>query len=218
VALCPDRNFKEVEMIIELPSVINLEVIRTTFSALTFFSLIIAFLAFKSSKKKQREDSASSHDKEILSQCIRSLEWSYDSLSIDQITFIPAATRLNWLTSARHIMRYYKLRDSLKTETYKLICEEYEEYWRHKFYKLFQNECFMSGNYFTDNTKPEWPENIEVRSAMVLSMFSQWNTEVVDLIDELDEDSLIEKSAYQGNMGRGIESYMGILNLSRNRD
>ena len=194
----------------------DLELLRTIFAGATPISVLIAFMVLRTNKKKQNEDRDISYDKEIITQAIKSLEWGFASLTIDKSSNMPHPVRLNWLTSARHILRYNKLRDTVKTNTYKIICAEHEEYWRHKFYLLFKNNNFMFGSYFTNSDKPKYPENIELRSAMVLSIFSQWNNETSDPILELDEAALIDQKPFKGDLGTGIEHYYNILSDAKN--
>ena len=189
----------------------GLEAWRTIFSGVALLSIAIAFFSLRVAKYKYKEESEMSHDKEVIAQAKLSLEWAFEALEYDSELKMPKPDRLMWLTSARHILRYYELRDSLKTKIYKTICAEHEEYWRHKFYLMFSNPNFMFGSYFTDSSKPGYPENIELRSAMVLSVFSQWNETAEDPIDAISKQSLVSKEPYRGRMGQGLEHYQKIL-------
>ncbi|OCH11433.1 hypothetical protein A6E03_19065 [Aliivibrio sp. 1S128] len=194
---------------------VNLELWRTIFAGATLFSIGIAYFSLRVTKKKQKEDLALANDKEVIAQAKLSLKWAFESLDIDDQLQMPKQDRLIWLTAARHILRYYKLRDSIKTVTYQTICAEHEEYWRHKFYLLFSNPNYMFGNYFTKSSNPIWPENIEIRSAMILSIFSQWGENTIDPIDNITIEQLIELKPYKGDIGTGIEHYQKILNEAK---
>ncbi|MBB1454490.1 hypothetical protein [Pseudoalteromonas sp. SG43-5] len=190
---------------------VNLELLRTIFSGATLVSVVIAYFSLRATKKKQQDDSDVAHDKEIIVQAKLSLGWAYETIEIDSESNMPKADRLMWLTSARHILRYYNLRDSLKTSMYKTICAEHEEYSRHKFYRMFSNSNFLFGSYFKKSDGSGYSENIEVRSAMVLSIFSQWNASTVDPIDSFTKEELKEQNPYRGDLGRGIQHYQEIL-------
>ncbi|PMG74836.1 hypothetical protein [Vibrio lentus] len=185
---------------------LNLELIRTIIAAITLLSILIAYASFISTKAKQKEDLALAHDKEIVLQAKVSLEWAYESLELDS-EGLPNPDRISWLTSSRHILRYYLLRDCLKTKLYKTICAEHEEYWSHKFYILFSDDTFESSDYFSSPGNGKCQENIVVESAMVLSAFSNWQSEVNDPLDSVDQQDLINKKALSRKLGKGIDRY-----------
>ena len=186
---------------------INLETLRTLFSGLTLVSIIIAYFTFKTNKAKNDEDKKIAKDKEVNLQATQSLEWAYEVLTQGNVNQVPEPDRLNWLTAARHIQRYYKLRGLIKTDTYKLLNAEVEEYWRHTFYRLLDRRKMANINYFTDNANQEWPENIELTSAMIISEFSQWDENIEDPIDIVEREDLINKGAFKGVFGRGLRTY-----------
>lgn len=186
---------------------INLETLRTLFSGLTLVSIIIAYFTFKTNKAKNDEDKKIAKDKEVNLQATQSLEWAYEVLTQGNVNQVPEPDRLNWLTAARHIQRYYKLRGLIKTDTYKLLNAEVEEYWRHTFYRLLDRKEMANINYFTDNANQEWPENIELTSAMIISEFSQWDENIEDPIDIVEREDLINKGAFKGVFGRGLRTY-----------
>ena len=171
-------------------------------------SIFLAYLNYRSNTKKQEEDKKQSRDKEVLEQSIMSLEWAYDTLTEGKYTELPTPSRLNWLTAARHISRYYSLKKLIETETYKLLCAEKEEYWRHKFYVLFDRVELMNKNYFIKADDEKWPENIAPTSAMVIVDFSSWSKSIVDPLDAIDRNTLIEKgNPFSGSCGRGLKAY-----------
>lgn len=147
-------------------------------------------------------------DKEVFEQAIQSLRWAYETVADGMENGIPDPCRLKWLTGARHISRYYKLKELLLTDTYKLICEENEEYWRHKFYVLLDQKALRTKQYYMDKSQVEWPENIELTSAMVVNDFANWQESKIDPLDDIDREELIKNGKpFHGKCGRGIESY-----------
>lgn len=187
---------------------INLELVRTIASVLTVVSIVIAYLNYRTSQKKSLADLQAQKDKEIFEQAIQSLKWAYETITEGMENGIPDPSRLKWLTGARHISRYYKLKELLLTETYKLICEENEEYWRHRFYVLLDQQALRNKQYYMDTSQSEWPENIELKSAMVINDFSNWQESKVDPLDDIEKSSLIQNGKpFHGNCGRGLESY-----------
>ncbi|TMP24427.1 hypothetical protein CWB99_22040 [Pseudoalteromonas rubra] len=105
-------------------------------------------------------------------------------------------------------MRYLALKELIQTETYKLICAENEEYWRHKFYVLLDRQELRRADYYIDKLNSDWPENIELTSAMVINDFANWSDETVDPLDVVERKILIEHGKpFNGKCGSGIESY-----------
>ncbi|HEY9769736.1 MAG TPA: hypothetical protein V6C71_14770 [Coleofasciculaceae cyanobacterium] len=87
-----------------------------------FFTIAIAFLNYFSNQQTKR-------DEEITKQAILALERAYEILTTDneKNTVLPCNNRLNWLTTAKMLIRYGELK-KLKTDLYRTICEEQEEY------------------------------------------------------------------------------------------
>jgi len=171
-------------------------------------SIVIAYLNYRTSQKKSLSDLQAQKDKEIFEQAIQSLRWAYETITDGMVDGIPEPCRLKWLTGARHISRYYKLKEFLLTDTYKLICEENEEYWRHRFYFLLDQQALRNKQYYMDEAQDEWPENIELKSAMVINDFANWQESKVDPLDTIEKSNLIKDGKpFHGKCGRGIESY-----------
>ena len=178
-------------------------------SVLTLVSIVIAYSSYKANVQKLSEDRARDRDKELLAQTQKSLEWAYAVLTADGKTIPPEPDRLNWLTAARHLLRAKKLAGRIEDSTYRTVYEEIEEYWRQMFYAALSHERLRSWTYYADQTKPEWPEKIEITSALVIVDFSNWKEGTPDPTDEVDRDDLIKnRSGLKGGAGRGLESYL----------
>lgn len=185
-----------------------MELVRTAFSGLTLISIFLAYLSYRASNIKKEEDDKVVKDKEILNQAVNSLTWAFETLTEGNSEDVPKANRLNWLTSARHIVRYSALQKLIQTETYKLICAEKEEYWRYKFYVLLDHQELRKSDYYTDKLNNDWPENIELTSAMVINDFANWSDGTIDPLDVIEQSALIEHGKpFNGKCGRGIQSY-----------
>lgn len=171
-------------------------------------SIVIAYLNLLASKKKSVFDLQTQKDKEVFEQAIQSLRWAYETVTDGMENGVPDPCRLKWLTGARHISRYYKLKELLLTDTYKLICEENEEYWRHKFYVLLNQQALRVKQYYVDESNGKWPENIELKSAMIINDFANWQEYKIDPLDDINREELIKNGKpFHGECGRGIESY-----------
>lgn len=136
------------------------------------------------------------HDAEVFKEAVLALERSYRALMLGkQAGEKPNADRLNWLTAARHIESYKSLKDSLKTDLYKRLCKEHEEYWRQEYYLCILKEGIYQASYFESGP-------IEPRSAIVVFAFAAWPKDKSDPIDKLDIEALFDSSnLLAGNIG-----------------
>lgn len=179
-------------------------------------SLIISVFSFRNSRKKNQFDFQTQEDKELSEYAISLLESAYKAL-IDNGDSVspPKANRLNWLTSARYIIRFHTLRSNLKTERYKLICDESAEQWRHEFYKLLKNSEFNHHGYFSGKQMFNSSENIEPNSAVVIVDFARWSETYEDPIDTYDYKETISTRPEVLNGQIGLKMYLETLETER---
>ena len=188
------------------------EAIKTLAIIATPCSIWFAYRSYRQVAKKNVSDEKFLKDRLIVDQAITSLRWAYEALTEGDDSAIPKPKRINWLTTARHISRFSKLKASLQTDTYKLICEENEEYWRHRFYTLLNNGKLASRDYYMSKKDRTTFEGIEPISAMVINNFSVWPDSKVDVLDQITPEELIKTgNPFRGSCGRGIRSYMDFL-------
>lgn len=139
----------------------------------------------------------------FLEHATHSLERAYEVLSSSghQIQ-PPTPDRLNWLTAARHIEQYRRLRKSIKCKEHQLVCEEQEEYWRHKFYVCLDTPNTLMQDYYQERTLPSGQLGIEPRSAIIVHDFAKWPDGKQDPIDLANVDSVLKLGkVLQGNIG-----------------
>jgi len=148
---------------------------------------------------------------EILNQTALSLERAYMTLTNNGTeTKPPAADRLNWLTAARHIERYKKLKAKLAFDTHRVVCEEQEEYWRHKIYTCLDAPHQLSLAYYKEKPHPERRAEIEPRSALIIHDFAKWPEGREDPIDKVDINTMMSRKAIlEGN--HGLKQYLDTL-------
>ncbi|MDH3353251.1 MAG: hypothetical protein OEL87_02285 [Nanoarchaeota archaeon] len=182
--------------------------IRTVISAFTLISVFFVALNYFLARKKANQDAQFTKDKEICEQAIIALERAYNTLAGRECNHsLPAPSRINWLTSARQILRYKKLKSKLKTDLYKLVCSEHEEHWRHQFYLSLQHQDLDSAAYFKGTMFSFSSENIDPRSALIIVNFSTWNQENDDPLMDVDKNDLIHDD-YTLNGQHGLEHYI----------
>ena len=157
----------------------------------SIISLIIAGISLFISWRKSFKDREYANDKELVEQLKLSLELAYKSLSTND-DGQPINNRLRWLSAARHIARFREIQLSLKTELYKTICEEHEEFWRDKVYNLLER---IEDSSFFKSINPEKmeEEKIDIRSAAVVYSFSVWKQGRPDPLDNMSLEEIILK-------------------------
>jgi hypothetical protein len=151
------------------------------------------------------------NSQEILNQAVLSLQRAYATLTKDgEVIQPPAPDRLNWLTAARHLERYRKLKAELASDTHRTVCEEHEEYWRHKMYVCLDARHEMSVAYYNEKPQPDQRAGIEPRSALVIHEFAKWPDGRDDPIDKIDAQAIVKRGeALNGN--HGLRQYLESL-------
>lgn len=143
-------------------------------------------------KKMEEDRKQASEDKEWVEQLRLSLEHAYDSIAvISEEGDIPMDDRVSWLTAARHISRYWDMKRNLKTGIFTTLCNEHEEYWRHRFYLLLnkmKNGRFFGTKHMIDEGHSEI---VEPRSAAIVFAFAQWKNDDKDPTDDHSLEDLI---------------------------
>ena len=180
-------------MTIDVPAVLS--------ALLALISLSIAIYAVIVPRRDQ-------NDQQLLQQAILALERAYNSLTENGSKISPPnADRLNWLTSARHLISYKKLKNRINAEIYRTLCEEHEEFWRHQFYLALNMHKIHNSSYYDQGPPPGLRPKIEPRSAIVIYSFSSWPKSKVDPIDSVDAKQLMEESKLlDGN--HGLREYL----------
>jgi hypothetical protein len=189
---------------------------RTIFSGFTLISVLFVVLNYWLARNKAKSDAELSKEKEICDQAVKAIERAFSSLTGEkEAKEAPEPNRLNWLTSARLILKFKELKSLLKTDLYKLICSEHEEHWRHQFYLCLSHSELLSTLYYQDKKMlPNSRENIDPRSALIIANFTQWPPGLDDPIDKVDKNRLIN-DGYTLNGRSGIRGYINILNDER---
>ncbi len=160
---------------------------------LSLAAFVISAFALLITLRKNIKDRNYSNDKELLEQLKNSLELAFHAIAIERDNDpFPSNNRLSWLSSARHITRYRQLRKHLKTKLYKTICDEQEEYWRNKTYKLLGH---IDNSDFFKCINPDKMEEefIDPRSAAIIYSFSTWKEGLPDPIESLSFEQIVTK-------------------------
>ncbi|WP_133491811.1 hypothetical protein [Alcanivorax sp. 24] len=157
-------------------------------------SVIVAVLAFGFSVFSFRESRRIDFDKAMLNSCDDLLCRSYELLVKGrQGNGFPVSDRVQWLTSARYIMRYYDAKKRIKTKPYRVLVDNTEEVWRHEFYKALDFPEVMRSEYFYHDESG----GIYPTSAMIIAEFSTWKEDVRDPVDDYDDERFLNNKKYK---------------------
>ena len=149
----------------------------------------------------------------MCNQAIIALERSYHVLTGNKAdSSIPEKSRLNWLTTSRHLIRFEMLKSMLETKLYKLVCSEHEEHWRHQFYLCLNHKEILSPVYFQGSDfMPGSSENLDLKSALIVINFMQWNPDSQDPLDSVEKNKFLNDD-YTLTGQHGLKNYIRILN------
>ncbi|MFJ3465379.1 hypothetical protein [Achromobacter spanius] len=107
----------------------------------------------------------------LAEQAILSLTRAWEIFTKNGTSTSPKSDRLVWLTTARHLERYKRLRRLMRCPGAQgVILNEHEEYWRHRFYTFIDPIALQQGFYGNRNDG----NRIEPRSAFVIIKFAGW--------------------------------------------
>lgn len=193
-----------------------LELLKLTMGAAVLFLLWRASKAYQSSLKRQDEERVRDADKAFLNQAKNSLEWAYNALTRNGEAIPPKADRLNWQACARHILRQNEIALCISGETSQTVYAEIQEYWRHKFHLALSDASLLNPAYFKNQGEPDWPENIDIPSALVVVDFANWQEGAKNPMDGVDQSKMMsEGNCFKGPAGRGLRRYVTELSEIR---
>ncbi|WP_431129046.1 hypothetical protein [Variovorax paradoxus] len=182
--------------------------LKPVLDTLTAIGTLVALGALVVTVIKNRRDEDARKQQELLEQCKRTLEWAYNALMPDPTREVAEANRLNWLTAARHILAYQDLKKLITVQPQARIVEDFEEFWRHRFYLALSDVALSTYHYWA---KPD-PilVNLHPTSALIVVDFSGWPETKVDPVDLTDEQiaSLKTRNGFSGSAGSGLKAYI----------
>jgi hypothetical protein len=149
-------------------------------------------------------------ERELYLQAVSTMERAYAILTRDGKNVSPVIIdRLVWLTAARQIERFKRIRGKIKSDTYALLCDEQQDYWRYRFYDCLRPDEVEDSEYFhyLDTGHHSGPNGIEARSALVLYSFAGWPMGMEDPLQDINAEALLRSS--QGAMhSRGLHKLL----------
>lgn len=165
----------------------------------TMGAFVVAVIVFVVDMNRRRNDL-------LRAQAIISLERAWEVFSEgNPHAEMPVTDRLVWLTTARHLLSYRKLRSRmLFAATVSRALDDHEQYWRYRFYLILRPIRFNLSFYLNGLEPGKDEQRIEPRSAFVITEFSNWPA---GLKDELENVVASAKSERIG-LHAALQNYL----------
>lgn len=147
-------------------------------TALTFFAGLTVYISDTNQKRNGL----------LADQAILSLTRAWEIFTANGTAPHPNSDRLVWLTTARHLERYKRLRSLMRCPgAQRVILNEHEEYWRHRFYTFIEPIAMKHGFYGKGALDGD---QIEPRSAYIIVKFSGWSNaeDPIDSVEFAEKD------------------------------
>ena len=160
-------------------------------------SAIVAFFLYRLNLNRHKDEDAYKESYTFLKEAINNLERAFEIFTDNGTNISPPRNdRLLWLTTARMILRFNKLRSRINISEHIDIVDEHEEYWRFQFYKLLdENKSNFTKTYFNPSGKPHSGECVARNSMAVIFSFTRWKKGAKDPMEEVDDKLLFAKGA-----------------------
>lgn len=188
-----------------------LPAIQAIGSIATAFAAVIAFGVYLSTVRRHQEEDSRKTSETYLREALSVLEKAYETF-IQQGDNPPANDRLLWLSTARMIVRFQKLRKKVTEKDHAAVADENEEYTRLKFYTLLGgNSNNFSREYFCPGDDQYSELNVERKSIAVIFGFSRWRGDIADPLETIDHIELYARGVLPIDQ-YGAKSYLEDFN------
>ena len=180
------------------------------FSIMPFLSPLVStvamcvsgFFAWKAIKTNRSDRESKNH----LDQAILSLQRAHAALTDDGKSEHARPDRMNWLTAARHIETYKVLKRGVTEPSHKVLCEDHEEYWRHRIHLAVNMYNIMQPGWY-DGDYATQKSGLYPPSLLIIYGFASWPENKEDPIDHADLAGIArEHDVRKGNIG--LEIYL----------
>ena len=138
-------------------------------------------------------------DEKLFKELVNILDRAYESFNNDE----EITTEIkNWRNSARYIVTYEKLNKKIKTELYKSLCNETEEFYRLKFHLLFSKNIGV-------NLIPDYKEKLNINPIAVAKIIAfshrkHWKEDPLESMNLkkiiVDNDLYSKSTTFEGFM------------------
>lgn len=163
---------------------------------------VSGYISRKAILTPQRDRESKNH----LDQAILSMQRAHGALTNDGRVELAEPDRGNWLRAARHIETYKKLKSGITEPSHKVMCEDHEEYWRHRVHEAIDMYALRQpGWYEADRVKNR--SELEPRSLVIVYGFASWPDDKEDPIVLADIPAIAAShDVRKGN--HGLRAYL----------
>lgn len=155
-------------------------------------SVVVATSLFFETRARNKKDYVREKSKEHLDACVTLLERAYEIFTSngENKDSIKPSRRL-WLNTARTILRYYDVKDSVTAVAHNTILAEHEAYWRIHFQNVLEKNLpvFELGYFKPHNHGDDEAEEIDRDSMIVIFDFHREPEDYQDPIRRKDLDT-----------------------------
>lgn len=169
--------------------------IQTIGSTAVAFSATVAFGVYLSNIRRHQQEDARKASETYLKESLSLLDKSYE-IFVSEGASPPANDRLLWLSTARMIVRFQKMRQRILEADHIAVADENEEHTRLKFYTVLgRNKDNFNQEYFCPTGDRYSGDNIHRKSLAVVFSFARWREGMPDPLDEVDDIDLFARGA-----------------------
>lgn len=152
-------------------------------------SATVALSLYRATTQRHINEDKFKASEAFLSEAKTLLEKTYQLFTGGNDEAPPENSRVLWLTVARMIVRYQKLKKLITEDPHLEIIEENEEFWRYKFYSLLDiSSDELSLDYFNSPEHQHGGYKIDRTSIAVIFDFAAWKGD--DPLDDIDSIEL----------------------------
>ncbi|UEP21386.1 hypothetical protein LL999_15875 [Burkholderia ambifaria] len=150
--------------------------------------------------------------KNHLDQAILSMQRAHGALTNEERDELAKPHRGNWLRAARHIETYKTLKQGITEPSHKVMCEDHEEYWRHRVHEAIGMYALRQPGWYEEDRANKRSE-LEPRSLIIVYGFASWPDDKTDPIDVADISAIAANhDVRKGN--HGLRAYLERFQVS----
>lgn len=186
-----------------------LQIAQATGSIAVGISAVVALNLYRTTVNRHKSEDKRNRSKEYLSQAIVAIERSYDILTDKgENTEPPRNDRALWLTAARFIIRFRRLKEKITEPDHIDVINEHSEFWRNKYATLLvKNKSNFDLAYLMPGGNPYGGEVVHRDAIGVVFDFARWPEDNDDPLHGVDVIEMYARGAIPIDF-HGIKEYI----------
>lgn len=184
-----------------------LPAIQTLGSTAVAFSAAVAFGLYLLNERRHQQEDKREASKTYLNESTALLDKAYN-IFVQKGTDPPANDRLMWLSTARMIVRFQRMRVRISEADHIAVIDENEEYTRGRFSALLGgNKDKFTRKYFCPSVDLYSADNVSRKSIAIVFGFARWKSDIPDPLSEVDDIEILARGAIPIDQD-GVISYL----------